>query len=117
MDIKVYCDINIFKQIVEKLQFTPSQKNGYYSVIYSSQQGRYHLLFTADGAETFCEIHFDKTIHLLFFGVDYIKKPLPFFKKHFKAELERRKIRYSVKNTSWRERRNIAILTGFSIRH
>ncbi len=115
MDIQIFCDVNKFKKLIRSNRLSVIEKNGYCSAVSSSPHGRYHILFIADGKQTFCELHFDNTIHFLFIGVDYTKKPLTFFRKYFQPILKKEKIHYVIENNTWRNRRNKAVFTRFKI--
>ncbi len=95
--------------------FTIKLKQNYFSATHYSEGGRYHLLYELVDNKVFCDFHFDNTIHIICFGVDYRKKPQTFFNIILRERLDKENITYETKNVDWFARKNKAIVTGFRI--
>lgn len=115
MDLYIEGRLTEIIKIFRLLGFEITKKNKYFSAKLKQPNGRFHIMFSKFENKIYCDFHFDYTIHLLFLGVDYKKKPKEFFERNLRKILENKKIPFKIDEVDWFTRRNRAIFSGFRL--
>jgi len=115
MDLYINTTLEKLVEIYKSLGFKVTKKNKYFSAKLKRPGGRFHAMFANLEDKVYCDFHFDNTIHCLFFGVDYKKKPKQFFEEKLRKIFESQKIQFEIKEVNWFTRKNKAIFRGFHL--
>lgn len=116
MDLYLNSTIDDCNNILETLGFEIIDKGGYRDAILKDGWNRYHIYFVQDKDQVYCDFHYDKFLHIMFFGVDYGKQPTNFFINFIQPALDTSGIASRAKTSNWFHRRNKAVFTGFRLR-
>lgn len=117
MDVEIKASEETVTSLLSELSFSLAQKEAHISATRPSKSGRLHVLVKSVGeGVVFCDIHHDATIHFLFLGVDYDKKPSEFYENELKVRLLETGIEHCVLNgKSWFTRKNRALIRGIRL--
>ena len=116
MDLYLQTESKQFETILLSLGFKKKNRKSYNYYYLKQKGGRIHAMFALVADNTvYCDLHFDNTIHFLFFGVDFKNKSETFFEKNIKSNLEKNQISFEIKKVSWFSKRNKSIFTGFRL--
>lgn len=76
-----------------------------------------HILLKEVGdSDIYCDLHWDRRIHFLAFGVDYRTRPRRFYDEVLRSKLQSSGLTSEViGGFSWSTRRNKALTTGLKI--
>jgi hypothetical protein len=118
MDLLLKIEPERLEKIFLSLNFKKRKRKKYNYYYLKTKGGRFHAMFASvkwGGWRTYCDLHFDSTIHFLFFAVDFKNKPEIFFENNIKELLENRRVRYRIEKVSWFSKRNKSVFTGFRL--
>jgi len=105
VDLLIKNDIDSVNTILQKIGFHKIERDGWLE-FRREKNGRDHIyLFKRNSV--YAEVHHDRKIHFLMFGVDY--KPLKLLKELREAGI----VFEQLGGSSWFTRRNRALLKGF----
>jgi hypothetical protein len=117
MDIIIKGTLTSVVKILERIGFLIERRNGYLAGSWRKNGGRMHILLTqCSESDVYCDLHWDRSVHFLAFGVDYNRRPHRFYDDVLRGELQSNGLISEVTGGfSWLTRRNKALTTGLKI--
>jgi len=104
-------------ELLVSLGFEIKRHKSYHEAKLDQPEGRLHLLITEVAPEKiYSDVHFDRVLHFLGFGVDYRTRPLNFYEKVLLRKLRSTGFQSeAVGGFEWSTRRNKAIISGLRL--
>jgi hypothetical protein len=115
MDLYIETNLDRLVKIFESLGFDLTKEERYFCAKLKRPDGRFHAMFAELEDSIYCDFHFDNSLHCLFLGVDYKKRPKALFEKRMRQVFKAKHIRFHIKDVDWFTRRNNAIFSGFRV--
>lgn len=117
MDLIVEGTLSRLLNALECLGFETEDHRTYYAAILKEPQGRHHALIKQlSVGKIYCDLHYDRKLHFLAFGVDYLKRPRDYYEQVLSASLSRQELRSEILGGfNWLSRKNRAIIKGLRL--
>lgn len=115
MDLYAKTTEEIFSSILESIGFCIQRRNSHSECEKRDGAWIIDAKFANEQNMIYCDLHYERAAHFLFFGVDYKKRPHNFFTRNIKKILEERQIPYTIRTVNWFTRRNRAVFRGLKL--
>ena len=115
MDLYLKMPVDQIISIFDSLNFQVLSKKQHYEARFNIGFGRYHAKFALLDDTIYCDFHFDYTLHFMFLGVDFQRRPETFFTEKLKPLFYFHSVEYHTQSVNWLTQRNRAMVTGLKL--